>query len=362
MSCEHVNKKGKKCTWDVMKGSKFCGLHEECLKNKKIKATVRQLPAKILVPGPRKASVKGKSAVKIMPKIKGALKPKSPSGLITYEQCTTWLMNPAIHPLTGRFVKIGSAEFNKFVKACDTHGIKIKEPQGSFSKIYGCNNDLDPVGQDDLSEFDEEKTRDIIKLGSGNCYALDSLYGWYKAKTQAGEETSDPMNPDYKLTPAEFSRIGLYMLANDPAYATPKKKSDKGAPEGYSLTIDEDWILYRGFHNVQIVHPDGTRRRIGSIPMTVLTGGIDSYVIWALMQQTWQRGLLMTFNDPAGTTGIDIFDQSRGGHNGSQDSVWWGGGDLPYGAYDQNGDMVNPIVVQNLAILFDKLNDKMGGI
>jgi len=287
-----------------------------------------------------------------IPELEPVIKP-----LLTRVQCEQWLKDPIINPLTGRLIKIGGPMFNKLKLSCKSYGIQIPEPKGTFEEIYHCNNDSDPVGGEQYGQMQEDEVKNLIRLGSGMCYPLDTLYGWYKTKRQSTEvgkdiSVTDPMVPSYVLTDEEIGLINRYMRQQDETYVEPQGRVLVGAPVGYRLFITDYWVNEPDFHNIIIERPNGTIRTIGSLPMTINEGGISSYVVWQKVYELWNKGLLMVDNNPEGVTGIAILDAS--GH----DVVHW---------WDNTGRYFNALmypdlrerIIKNLEALNRQLDERL---
>lgn len=283
--------------------------------------------------------------------------------LLTRVQCEQWLRDPIINPLTGRLIKIGGPVFNKLKDACTSYGIQIPEPKGTFGETYRCNNDSDPVGGEQYSQMQEDEFKNLIRLGSGMCYPLDTLYGWYKTKrqsTEAGANVSvtDPMVPSYILTDEEIGIINRYMKQQDENYVEPQGKIIATAPDGYQLEIDQQWSTFVDIHTLKIIRPDGSIRTIGTLPMTN-NGGIDSYVILQKIYELWNKGLLFVDNNPEGITGLEILDTTAPA--GFSSSHWWG---EPQPSYNTYAPLDNPVlneqITSNLEILSRQLDERLG--
>lgn len=364
--CTYYDVNRVQCDIHTDKGV-FCFLHED----------IEHDPVKLLVNTRRS---KSKIRVKLKPisakylrkyhgeaqgLVKGTatMQDEQHSEVISREQCLSWLSRPAINPLTGRLININGPTFKKLQKACLHYQINVDIPEGDLKDIYGCNNDIDPVMGMDFNDMDDSEIADLIKLGSGNCYMLDTLHGWYKSKVQdvqQGEtvEITDPMRPDYKLTDMEIAKIDEYMLANDSTYTKPIHKVPARPPPGYHLIIDQDWINVVGFHKVKILRPNGSTRVIGTLPMRIEDGGINSYVVYERLFHAWEKGVLMLFNNPEGTTGIPLLDDSRYTYD-----VWWNSIHTPVYPFDPlTIDVHSDIIRHNLSELHDRLNDRIGGV
>jgi len=291
-------------------------------------------------------------------KIQPVLKP-----LLTKTQCEQWIRDPIINPLTGRLIKIGGPVFNKLKHACTSYGIQIPEPKGTFGEMYRCNNDSDPVGGEQYSQMQEDEVKNLIRLGSGMCYPLDTLYGWYKSKRQSTEvganvSVTDPMVPSYILTDEEVGLINRYMKQQDENYVEPQGKIIATAPAGYQLDIEQQWGAYVNIHNLTLIRPDGTRRTVGTLPMTV-NGGINSYVILQKIYELWNKGLLFVDNNPEGVTGFEILDITAPA--GFSSSRWWGEIQPSYNIYAplESPDL-NEQITSNLEILSRQLDERLG--
>jgi hypothetical protein len=283
--------------------------------------------------------------------------------LLTRTQCEQWLRDPIINPLTGRLIKIGGPVFNKLKHACDSYGIQIPVPKGTFGEMYRCNNDSDPVGGEQYAQMQEDEVKNLIRLGSGMCYPLDTLYGWYKTKRQSTEvganvSVTDPMVPSYILTDEEVGLINRYMKQQDENYVEPQGKITAKAPDGYQLDIEQQWGTYVNIHNLTLVRPDGTRRTIGTLPMT-FNGGVDSYVILQKIYELWNKGLLFVDNNPEGVTGLEILDMTAPA--GFSSSHWWGEIQPLYNIYAPlDIPDLNEQITGNLEILSRQLDERLG--
>lgn len=283
--------------------------------------------------------------------IKAKLKPK-PKPVLTKEQCIKWKADVTVNPLTGRIIKIGSPTFMKFQNACVHYGININAKEGSWTEVYGCKNDSDPVGGDQYAQLQEDEVSNLIRLGSGMCYPLDTLYGWYKAKVQEGEDgvavvVTDPMVPSYVLTADEIAMIDQYMSERLSSYQKPQPKPVKHPPVGHSLIVNQDWVHTPGFHRIEIKRPDGSIRIIGVLPMMVDgSGGVSSYSVMQKLYNAWNKGILMQFNDPEGITGLHILDASASPFN--YDHVWWNGSRYDFIMDPMFNDEIRDAIISNL--------------
>jgi len=259
--------------------------------------------------------------------------PPPPPPLLTRSQCEQWLRDPTTNPLTGRLIKIGGPVFGKLKHACSSYGIQIPEPKGTFGEMYHCSNDSDPVGGDQYAQMQEDDVKNLIRLGSGMCYPLDTIYNWYKTKRQSTEigtdiSVTDPMVPSYVLSDEEIGIINRYMRQQDENYIEPQGKISAVAPVGYRLEINQDWSFFYDFHNLMVIRPDGSVRNIGTLPMTIDEGGISSYVALQKIYDVWSKGLLMQSNNPEEATGLTILDMTAPG--GISSAHWWDNGGTYY--------------------------------
>lgn len=390
--CKYYNFKGDKCDLPALSNG-FCSTHQYVAQDpdlqqtnemrsitakSKIKPPAHKIKAKLKpkpkpksesVPDPKqtiklKAKVKAKLRAKPKPRAK-TLQPQQPQQpqqteqqseakkLISKTHCEKWLKNPTINPLTGRMIKVNGSVYKKMQKACSFHGVNIPSPEGRFQDVYGCGNDMDPVMGDMYQDYEDYD--DLIKLGSGMCYPLDTLYDWYKAKVTSSHEgtkfkVTDPMVPSYTLTDEELRQIDDYMSERDHSYQPPKQRPPIGPPQGYQLIIDQDWNNTVGFHNVRVRTPNGSNRIIGTLPMEVDEGGISSYAVLQKLYEAWNRSVLTLPGNPYHTV-ITMFEMTNTGLN---NNYWWGGPP----AYDP---MSNPeykeIIVKNLGIVEAQLED-----
>lgn len=200
------------------------------------------------------------------------------------------------------------------MKACAAHGIDIPSPTGTFEEMYQCHADSDGITADEFATMDEDELSAVIRLGSGNCYLAESIYGWYKANLVKGNPTTtDPMNPSYTLTEKDIELIEAYMKEQDPKYTRPGKKEHAKPPAGYRVEMHQDWNYHEGIHSLQLFRPDGTRVNIGSVPMRHDDDGdgANSYAVYLLILELWNRGILFMDNDPTRLTGFDLLDNTR---------------------------------------------------
>jgi hypothetical protein len=335
MVCGYYNLKNERCNLETMTSADFCPYHNYIADDPKRLLLNEKRKEKSIGNGPQikiKAKLKIKPVAKAQqtdlepPKrfIKAKLKP-----LLTKEQCIKWQADVTINPVTERIIKVGGPTFTKFQKACSLYGIDIKAKEGSWTDIYGCKNDTDPVGGDQYAQLHEDEVNNLIRLGSGMCYPLDTLYGWYKTKVQESEDGSDavvtdPMIPSYILSDNEIAIINKYMSENNHDYEKPKQKKKKFPPAGYNFSVDQNWNLTQGIHNVYIHRPDGSLRIIGTLPMRVdECGGSSSYAVMQKLYDAWSKGILLLNNNPEGLTGLHMLDATAGG--GFDNQVWWNG-------------------------------------
>lgn len=400
-------RKGQRCRYNAQTGSKYCKIHESCKKDaakpvaaKPAKPIVKPVGAKPTKPTvkpatkPKKVPVVTPQLIKAcqgktkkqggmnMPEIIALAKkhgvphtgtrksvlarlcaatetppPLPPPvpipapvtekpSIVSKTQCKKWLSKPGYHPVTGKKIKTGSPAFKKFQKACVDHGIAIPDhdnvTEASFRSTYKCDNAEDVISGDvfyDLDDYD-----DIITLSSGQCYDIDSIYGWYKSNVESSSKTTDPITRD-ELTKADIALINKYMKDRDPNYVPPKHIVI-GPPTGYTFAIEQFPALYQGYHYIYMMH-GAQRINLGMIPVFVTsghTGSVDytSPVLMATLAEAWHAGVLLENNDPAQLTGIRILMQTRNG-----DSAKW---------HPQN----LPVLYEELRTLIDTLKERLG--
>lgn len=315
--CNYYNFKGDKCTLPALANG-FCGAHQyiaessEALKDNQARSMLSKPKTKL------KAKLKASK-----PKIKAKFKSKPK--LITEDQCQKWAISPTVNPLTGRMIKVDGPVYNKLKNACAAYGINIPSPSGSFKEVYKCGNDMDPVMGDLYQEYEDYD--DLIRLGSGMCYPLDTLYEWYKSKVTSSNvgtryNITDPMVPSYTLTRAEIDKIDKYMKERDVNYTPPQQRQPKGPPKSYRLIVDEDWYYNVGFHRIRVYPPNSNRGTIiGTLPMNVDEGGVGSYTVLLKLHEAWNQGVLTPPDDPFHTF-ITIFEATK---TGIDNYYWWEG-------------------------------------
>lgn len=349
MKCGYYSQSSTQCSNEaVHKG--FCEMHDWILDN------TSQLNAN----------------AKRKPKIKAKLKKKKPvaqqegdGNEFTLEQCKKWQKNIVRNPVTGRLIKVHGPTFKKLQTACIEYGISSEIPDDfKFTEIYGCLNDNDPVSGNQYAQLQEDEISNLIKLGSGMCYPLDTLYGWYKAKVQDSEgksfKVTDPMIPSYVLTDQELDLIDAYMMNRDATYKKPKPKEHLKPPAGYSLEIDQDWHLNEGIHRVYIKRPNGSMRIIATLPMRVEgESGVDSYAIMTKLYDAWSKGLLMINNNPEGETGIAMLDKTQGGHHNYH---WWNGESMAGVFNPMDNPMTKEKLIINLGQMQSDLENRLMGL
>lgn len=335
--CQCIKKDGNRCTYKAKPGKLFCGVHKNCKKS--IDSTDSSRPDRpVAVPVDPDRPDRPVRPVAIA-KPDGPSGPSGPSKLISKKECKEWLRTPHINPKTGRLIKIGSSTFRKYVKACATHGVKIPEPKGQFTEMYQCHTDSDGITAEQFEDMTDEELSTVIRLGSGNCYKAESLFGWYKANQEKGKQTTDPMNPSYILTKRDIGLIEAYMKGQDPKYIRPGKKDYADPPRGYSLEVEQDWYTAEGIHTLMLHAPDGSMRSIGSLPMRhdQDEDEVNSYAVYLLILELWNRGQLTIDNDPARPTGFSLLDDTTHDH-----SLWYDRLPVPIGHHDTNSNYPQP--------------------
>lgn len=333
--CNYYSYNLERCTDQAQTGSDFCDIHDY----------VRDVPGIFSLNEQRRQRAHGNSPYPVPVKIKAKVKAHEPRAQVrvkttpikakirvrpalTREQCEKWRVNVTINPITDRMIKVNGPTFKKFQAACVSHGIDIGDVDvdvENWKDVYNCNNDSDPVSGQQYAQLQEDEIKDLIRLGSGMCYPLDTLYGWYKAKVQGSEEgtvvtVTDPMVPSYVLTSDEIAIINRY--ADEYGYSRPKHKKTTRAPPGYRLEIDQDWTNTVDFHKIYVIAPNGSRRVIGVLPMNIDGGGVTSYSVLQKIYDAWNRGFLMPHNNPALLTGLSILDATAD-QNALHNYHWW---------------------------------------
>jgi hypothetical protein len=323
--CDYHNYNKEQCTSNALDNNIFCASHKyiaanhsRLAANEKRKSNVPVTKVKAKIKKPVAVAEDGALPKKVKAKIKTKIE-------FTRGQCQKWQKMPSINPKTGRMIKINGPTFISLQKACTSYGIGVDKREGTFGDLHGCLNDSDPVGGDQYAQLQEDEIRNLIKLGSGMCYPLATLYGWYKSKVQSSEgatyKVTDPMVPSYVLTSQELAIIDQYMHEQNNEYTKPKPKPVLRPPAGYILEVDQDWLGTIDIHPIYVIRPDGNRRIVGMLPMTVNEGGVESYAVMFKLYDAWNKGVLFLDNDPEGYTGIPILDATAPGP--SYNHHWW---------------------------------------
>lgn len=256
----------------------------------------------------------------------------------TRAQCQAWLANPVVNPTTNRRIQLDGPVFNGYVASCVAHGIDIQseidsnlkprmrrkfgvDPIPAGSAELKCNNETDPVSLDGFSGMPLSEQHDVVRLGSGSCHRLDSIHEWYRTKTEAGENVTDPINPGYSLTDGDKATINRLMAENVPGYHAPGA-AVPGVPlhpAGYSLRFVDHRRDHR--YAVAIIYHDATDTPVNFIsnfPQALdsgITGSVDftSAILMVQLMAIWNAGQLTLGNNPSEETGIDLLDVTANG-------------------------------------------------
>ena len=138
---------------------------------------------------------------------------------ITKKQCQSWIDNAGTDPITGRFIKPSGSRFSTLINACKKHGIIIPIPKQSFMELHKSYNDEDVITMTPFDECEDDEYQYIVKLGSGNCYLLDSIYDLYsKNNLLQKKTTTDPLNPSYRLSDSDIKKIIEYKKIINPSF------------------------------------------------------------------------------------------------------------------------------------------------
>ena len=159
-----------------------------------------------------------KTSPKNSPKTSPITSPKSTIP-ITKKQCQSWIDNAGTDPITGRFIKPSGSRFSTLINACKKHGIIIPIPKQSFMELHKSYNDEDAITMTPFDEYEDDEYQYIVKLGSGNCYLLDSIYDLYsKNNLLQKQTTTDPLNPSYHLSDIDIKKILEYKKIINPSF------------------------------------------------------------------------------------------------------------------------------------------------
>lgn len=256
----------------------------------------------------------------------------------TKPQCEAWLANPLINPNTNRRIQLDGPVFNGYVASCLAHGIDIQaeidanlkpklrrkfgvDPIPAGSDELKCNNTDDAVTGDTFTEMSLADQYEVVRLGSGSCHRLDSIYEWYRVKTAAGEPVKDPINPGYELTVADKALINRLMAENIPDYLAPGAVAPDVDlhPVGYELRFVDHRRDNR--YAVAIIYHSETNTPVNFISNfpqlldAAHTGSVDltSAVFMINLNALWRAGELTLENNPNNPTGIDRLDATSNG-------------------------------------------------
>jgi len=240
----------------------------------------------------------------------------------TKDECETWLKNPIVNPTTGRRIKLEGPVFNAYIGACMAHGIDIQTEidKQIADKFASCHNDIDPITTDEFSEMNATDRYEAIKLGSGNCYRLDSIFEQYRISVAEGKPVKDPMNPGYTLTAEDIALIDKSMSEKFDTYVKPGFEAEVDRhPEGFDLRFVEHRRDPRYY--VAIVYhteSDSPVNFISNFPSELdehTTGSVDytSANFMIQLMAIWTAGELTVGNDPMGTTDIVGLDETSNG-------------------------------------------------
>ena len=224
-----------------------------------------------------------KNSPKNSPKTSPITSPKSTIP-ITKKQCQSWIDNAGTDPITGRFIKPSGSRFSTLINACKKHGIIIPIPKQSFMELHKSYNDEDAITMTPFDEYEDDEYQYIVKLGSGNCYLLDSIYDLYsKNKLFLKPTTTDPLNPSYRLSDSDIKKIIEYKKIINPSFSEPVAVR----PVNQLNLAQNDGIysIYCGDHKT-IYFPSDV-----NVQMTGDTS-YSSDVLLTLIYQCHERGLL----------------------------------------------------------------------